>query len=104
MYLIPTDTFKWAQIGLMIMVYICLPESPSWCAGRPGKEELGKKMLLRLNRGLEGYDVDRQWDVLVHAVKYEEQVAKENKSEAWYNIFKGVNGVSKAATLCVSSI
>ena len=90
----PRLTIQWAQIGIMFCIYLFLPESPAWCATRSGKEEMGKKMLLRLNKGVSDYDVDRQWEVLVQGVRYEEEVARETKTVAWYNIFRGQNGVS----------
>jgi hypothetical protein len=78
----------------MFVIYLVLPESPAWYATTGNKEAAGKRMLLRLYKGVEGYDVEHQWDVLVHTVRYEEQVARENKTQAWYNIFRGTNGVS----------
>lgn len=78
----------------MICLYICLPESPAWCATRPDKGEMGKKMLLRLNHGVPHYNVDKQWEVLKSTVAHEQEVAQANKSIGWWNIFRGVNGVS----------
>lgn len=80
----------------MIVLYVFLPESPSWCATRANKEAAGKKNLLKLYRGVEGYDVDKQWEVLAVTVQHEEEVARENKSIAWYNIFRGTNGVGSS--------
>lgn len=51
-------------------------------------------MLSRFNRGIEGYDVDYQYQILIKVVEHEQAVAAEQKREKWYNIFRGVNGVS----------
>lgn len=50
-YLTPIYT-QWSQIGLMLLIYIFLPESPAWCASR-GKSERAKKALRFLYRGVE---------------------------------------------------
>lgn len=84
----------------MFVVYIILPESPAWCASRPNQEARGKRMLSRLNKGVKNYDVDTQWEVLVRAAAYERQTAVETKTEAWWNIFKGINGVRLLIHTC----
>ncbi|KAI1047177.1 hypothetical protein LB505_013181 [Fusarium chuoi] len=42
---------QWAQIGIMCLIYVFLPESPAWCVSR-GNADRAKKQLLRLNRGV----------------------------------------------------
>lgn len=77
----------------MLIIYILLPESPAWAASRD-KPEKAKKSMRLIYRGVEGYDVDIQYEVLASTVAHEKAVAEENKSIRWYSIFKGVNGVS----------
>lgn len=96
-YLTPIYT-QWAQIGLMIIIYVFLPESPPWCVSR-GDTARAKKELLRLNRGVEGYDVDRQLEVLVLADEHARAVAAEQKREHWYAIFRGVDGLRTVVAL-----
>jgi hypothetical protein len=52
-------------------------------------------MLARFNKGVTDYDVDYQYQILVKVVEHEQEVAAIQKREKWYNIFRGVNGVSK---------
>ncbi|KAJ5875474.1 uncharacterized protein N7473_012821 [Penicillium subrubescens] len=90
-YLTPIYT-QWAQIGLMILIYVFVPESPAWCVNA-GKYDQAKKHLLRLNRGVPNYDLERQFQVLVMAVEHEREVAAEQRREKWYAIFQGTNGL-----------
>ncbi|RSH90257.1 hypothetical protein EHS25_001591 [Saitozyma podzolica] len=89
-YLTPVYT-QFAQIGLMILIYVVIPESPAWCVSI-GKDEMGRKMLARINRGVKDFDVDAQYNILVQTVAHEQQLAEEQKREKWWNIFRGVNG------------
>ncbi|KAF4555557.1 Sugar (and other) transporter-like protein 33 [Elsinoe fawcettii] len=83
---------QWSQIGLMLIIYLILPESPAWCITR-GKTEKARKVLAMLNKGVPGYDVDEQVRLLTLAVQHEEEVAAEQRNEKWYAIFKGTNGL-----------
>jgi MFS family permease len=82
---------QWAQIGLMLIIYIFVPESPAWCVTR-GKYEQAKKSLRFLHMDVKDYDLERQFNLLVLAVEHEVEVAKALKSEKWWSIFKGVDG------------
>ncbi|KAF1966119.1 MFS general substrate transporter [Bimuria novae-zelandiae CBS 107.79] len=53
---------QWGHVGLMAIIYICLPESPAWCAS-VGKEAQAKKWLKFIHRDVEGYDVEYQYQV-----------------------------------------
>lgn len=46
-WLTPVYT-QWAQIGIMLMIYVCVPESPAWCATK-GYGDRAKKALKRLH-------------------------------------------------------
>lgn len=48
----------------------------------------------RIYRGVTDFDVDVQYEGLVRAVQHEEAVAAEYRRLSWYNIFRGVDGVS----------
>lgn len=52
-------------------------------------------MLAKFNQGVENYDVDYQYQILIKVVEHEQEVAAIQKREKWYNIFRGVNGVSR---------
>jgi MFS family permease len=89
-WLTPVYT-QWSQIGLMLIIYLIIPETPAWCATR-GYESRAKKALHRLYWEVPDYDVDRQYQVLVAAVNHEVEVARAARREKWYNIFKGTDG------------
>ncbi|GFZ49942.1 hypothetical protein JCM24511_07345 [Saitozyma sp. JCM 24511] len=74
-YLTPVYT-QWAQIGIMGIIYLLVPESPYWCATR-GKHEQGIKTLAKINGSVSGYNVEEQYEIM---------------REKWYNIFRGVDG------------
>ncbi|RSL64015.1 hypothetical protein CEP54_004882 [Fusarium duplospermum] len=90
-YLTPIYT-QWSQIGLMIIIYLLVPESPAWCASK-GKEKEAKKMLRKLHWDIKDYDVDHQYNLLLINVEHERAIAAEQSREKWYNIFKGQDGL-----------
>ncbi|KAH6984030.1 hexose transporter [Ilyonectria destructans] len=96
-WLVPIYT-QWAQIGIMFIIYIFLPESPAWCV-TSGHIDRAKKELQKLYKGVEGFNVDQQVEVLVLAVEHEKAVAAEQNRENWYAIFMGVNGFRTVVTL-----
>jgi MFS family permease len=96
-YMTPIYT-QWAMIGLMIMIYLAIPESPAWYAGK-GKEEAAKKSLLWLNRGVENYNVEHQYKLLLITVEHERAVALEQRSVHWHAIFKRRDGFRTLVTL-----
>lgn len=96
-YLDPIYT-QWAQIGLMLIIYIFLPESPVWCVTR-GDREKAKKALARLNSDVPGYDLDHQVEALVLSVEHEKAIATEQQREHWYAIFKGIDGLRTVIAL-----
>jgi MFS family permease len=96
-YLTPVYT-QWGLIGLMIVIYILIPESPAWCASR-GKVDEAKKALKVLSLGVADYDVDHQYNLLVINIEHERKVAAEQHQEKWYAIFKGRDGFRTLVTL-----
>ncbi|KAL3294218.1 hexose transporter [Colletotrichum asianum] len=75
-YLKPIYT-QWAQIGLMLLIFVFLPESPAWCV-TSGHEERAKKGLVWLNRGVEGFNLEQ---------------------EKWHAIFRGTDGIRTLVSL-----
>lgn len=82
---------QWSQIGLMLIIYLIVPETPAWAASR-GKEERAKKSLRWLYRGVKDYDVDHQYRLIAIAVEHEAEQAAATRQEHWYAIFKGTDG------------
>jgi len=82
---------QWAQIGVMLIIYIILPESPAWCASKD-KVEKAKKNMRFIYRGVDDFNVDEQYQVLAQTIAHEQALAAETRQEAWWSIFRGVNG------------
>ncbi|PKX94853.1 putative MFS alpha-glucoside transporter [Aspergillus novofumigatus IBT 16806] len=96
-YLTPVYT-QWAQLGVMLLIYLLVPETPAWCVSA-GKLDRAKKELLKLHRGVKDYDADHQLQVLVLAVEHERAVAIEQRREKWYAIFRGTDGLRTVISL-----
>jgi MFS family permease len=96
-WLAPVYT-QWVQIGIMIIIYVFLPESPAWCATR-GDGERAKKELLKLNRGVKDYNLEQQYELLILTVEHEKQGAEEMKRQQWFAIFRGTDGLRTAISL-----
>ncbi|KAL5334203.1 general substrate transporter [Aspergillus crustosus] len=96
-YLTPVYT-QWSQIGLMLIIYLFVPESPAWCASR-GRETQAKKMLQIIYKGVNDFDIDRHYQLLVMNIEHERAVAVEQRNEQWYSIFKGTDGIRTLVSL-----
>ncbi len=89
-YLTPIYT-QFAQIGLMLLIYVFLPESPAWCVSR-GNEARAKKELLKINYGVRDFNLEQQFQIVALNVEHERAVAVEQRREHWHSIFRGVDG------------
>lgn len=96
-YLIPIYT-QWGHVGLMILIYIFVPESPFWCVTR-GRTGQAKKELARLYYGVKDFDLEQQYQILVMAVEHERAIAAEQQREKWYAIFRGTDGLRTVISL-----
>ncbi|CAK7218381.1 hypothetical protein SBRCBS47491_003490 [Sporothrix bragantina] len=96
-YLVSIYT-QWAQVGVMLIIYLVLPESPAWCVTR-GHMDRARAALQTLNRGVRDFDLDQQLQVLVLTVEHEQALAVEQRREHWYAIFRGVDGFRTVVTL-----
>ncbi|KAL2851029.1 general substrate transporter [Aspergillus pseudoustus] len=82
---------QWGHVGVMFIIFIILPESPSWYASK-GREADSKKTLKWLYGRAEIYDVDHQYNLLTMLLEHERALAIEQNREHWYAIFQGTNG------------
>lgn len=89
-WLIPVYT-QWGHIGIMAIIYLILPESPSWCA-TVGKDEQAKKSLRFIYYGAKDFDIDYHYQLLVMNFEHERALAVEQRNESWLAIFKGTDG------------
>jgi SP family general alpha glucoside:H+ symporter-like MFS transporter len=81
---------QFAVIGILLLVYLILPESPRWLI-QTKRHERAKKTLAWLHKGVPGYQVDEQVAIM------ENTVVEERKQNAvigglGLGIFRGTNG------------
>lgn len=88
-WLTPVYT-QWSQIGLMLVIYLFVPETPAWCASK-GLEKRAKASLQTLHWDIKDYDVDHQYRLLALTVEHEQEFARMSNNVAWYAIFNGVD-------------
>ncbi|KAH7012565.1 LOW QUALITY PROTEIN: uncharacterized protein B0I36DRAFT_378320 [Microdochium trichocladiopsis] len=82
---------QWAQIGIMLIIFVALPESPVWAVSR-GQHARAKKSLGRLYQGVKDYNFEQQIEVLSLFVEHEKAVAVARNREKWHAIFRGADG------------
>ncbi|SCZ98214.1 BZ3500_MvSof-1268-A1-R1_Chr3-2g06225 [Microbotryum saponariae] len=87
----PAIYSQWAFLGVLIVLWAIIPESPWWHAGK-GNEERGKATLRRLNGSVPGYDVNAEWDIMKATIEHERIAAEKLKTGSFVNIFYGTNG------------
>ncbi|KAL3443159.1 general substrate transporter [Aspergillus insuetus] len=98
-YLTPVYT-QWSQIGLMLIIYLVIPESPAWCASKgAAREGQAKKVLRLLYKGVPGFNVEHHYRLLVLNIEHERAIAAEQRNEKWYAIFKGTDGLRTLVSL-----
>ncbi|WRT68794.1 uncharacterized protein IL334_005774 [Kwoniella shivajii] len=90
---------EWVVLGPWIIMSFCLPESP-WHYARQGREDLTKKSLKRIYKGISGYDVDREYAVMVSEIEREKEVRHTNKETSWKDILVGPNLKRTFAGVC----
>lgn len=83
---------QWALIGLMLLIYLIIPESPAWCAAT-GNPKRAKKCLRIINKGVEDFDLEHQYNLLVINVEHERALALEQRAVNWWAIFRKTDGL-----------
>lgn len=97
---------EWAMVGILLAIYLYIPESPYWCAMH-GHDERGRKVMRRLYGGIEGYDTDYHYNVIKVTVGHEHSQRAEDEPKTpttvkqWFvqnaldlkQIFTGSNGL-----------
>lgn len=81
---------QWSQIGLMLICYIFLPETP-WHYARHNNAGKGKKSLQKIFGGVKGYDVDKQWDSMVATLEAEAKQGEAYGKVSLIEVFQGAN-------------
>ncbi|KAF8851310.1 MFS transporter [Acephala macrosclerotiorum] len=81
---------QWGMIGAMLIIFLLLPESPWWLAGKD-KLEKAEKILLRYHGHIEDYNVQENIAVMTNTIKEERYLAERNSEEGQWAIFRGRN-------------
>ncbi|KAI1846095.1 hypothetical protein JX266_007904 [Neoarthrinium moseri] len=81
---------QWAMIGGIAIVFVFLPESPWWLAGK-GKLDKAAQVLHFCNGNVEGYDVEEQIEVMTATIAVERQAAEASKEIGAFAVFQGRN-------------
>lgn len=90
----------WAPIGLMILLWMWVPESP-WFHARRGNKEAAMKCMRQLYGGIEGYDFEEEYGIIERAIEHENTVLSEPPKFA--HVFKGLN-LRRTITVMVLAI
>ncbi|TXT04812.1 hypothetical protein VHUM_04080 [Vanrija humicola] len=86
-YMLPMRIL-WAPIGLIIICWAILPESP-WYYARQGNKEKALKAMKQLYGGIEGYDFEEEYGIIERTIEHEREI---NKGAPTYrDVFRGVN-------------
>ncbi|ORY31052.1 general substrate transporter [Naematelia encephala] len=78
----------WAPIGLMLLCWVFVPESP-WFHARKGNKEGAMKSLKQLYGNVKGYDFEEEYAIIARTIEHERQVLVHKPSYA--DVFRGTN-------------
>ncbi|PSK42897.1 High-affinity glucose transporter [Elsinoe australis] len=81
---------QWAMVGIMLIIFLLLPESSWWLAGK-GRIDKAAKILSMCNRDIEGYNVHEVINVMVATIEEEQYTAKKNSQQGAMAVFQGRN-------------
>lgn len=90
----------WAPIGLMILFWVFVPESP-WFHARHGNKEKALKAMKQLYGGVQGYDYEEEYGIIERTIAHEREVLQETPSVV--HVFKGLN-LKRTVTVMVLAI
>ncbi|KAF2166608.1 hypothetical protein M409DRAFT_36703 [Zasmidium cellare ATCC 36951] len=81
---------QWAMIGVMIIIFVLLPESPWWLCSK-SKTEQAAKVLNRYNGHVESFNVHETIEVMVATIDEERSLAHLQQQEGILSVFQGRN-------------
>ena len=89
-YLLPLRIL-WAPVGLMIIFWAIVPESP-WFHARHGNKEKAMKAMKQLYGNVQGYDFEEEYGIIERTIAHERGLLQEAPSIR--HVFQGLNLVS----------
>ncbi|KAH8691383.1 hexose transporter [Talaromyces proteolyticus] len=81
---------QWAMIGVIIIIFVFIPETPWWLVSK-GKMESARKVLQKYNGNVQGYDVQEQISIMSNTIEEERYIASLNSEEGTWSVFRGRN-------------
>ncbi len=89
-YILPMRIL-WAPIGIMLLCWALVPESP-WFHARRGDREGAMKSLKQLYGNVKGYDYDEEYSIIERTIAHER--ATLDHAPRYRDVFMGLNLVS----------
>ena len=83
---------QWAMIGLMLICFLLLPETPWWLCSK-SRTEAAAKVLTRFNGHVPGYNVHEVINVMVATIEEERTLSKQQMQEGLFSVFQGRNAI-----------
>ncbi|GIC87477.1 uncharacterized protein Aud_003861 [Aspergillus udagawae] len=86
----------WAPIGLMILFWVFVPESP-WYYARRGDKEKAMKSMRKLYGNVEGYEFEEEYNIIVKTIQHEREML--SSAPNYIHLFQGSNLGEEAGRL-----
>lgn len=86
----------WAPIGLMIVCWIFVPESP-WFHARRGHKEKAMRSMRQLYGGIEDFDFEEEFGIIERTIQHESE--QLNEQPRVIDVFKGLNLVRASVSI-----
>lgn len=80
----------WAPVGIMILCWLWIPESP-WFHARHGNKDKAMKAMAQLYGGIPGYDFEEEYGIIARTIDHEKEMLQT--APTYLDIFKGLNRV-----------
>ncbi|KAM5354076.1 hypothetical protein ACJ41O_000726 [Fusarium nematophilum] len=81
---------QWGMIGLILIIFLAIPESPWWLASK-GKTDKAAKVLNLCFGHVEGYNVQEQINIMTATVAMERAQAERDAEVGPWAVFRGRN-------------
>lgn len=78
----------WAPVGLMIVFWLFIPESP-WFHARRRNKEKALRCMRQLYGGVKGYDIEEEYGIIARTIEHERSMLQDEPK--YIDVFKGLN-------------
>lgn len=89
-----------APVGIMILFWAFVPESP-WFYARKGNKEAAIRSLKKLYGGVEGYDIEEEYGIIARTIEHEN--TNLDFKPRFRHVFQGLNLVRLSA-VCAADL